>query len=85
MIDCGNLTAPKGGQIMFTPGVAATTDSGLNAVAAYSCNEGYNLDGDQIRTCQGSGEWTRAAPTCICELYPILYRVMNVTYFNFVQ
>ena len=38
VIDCGNLTDPEGGQIMFTPGVVATTDSGLDAVATYSCN-----------------------------------------------
>ena len=69
---------------MLTPGVVVTADSGLNAVAAYSCNEGYSLDGDQMRTCQRNGEWTGAAPTCICKLYPILHlRVMKVTYFNF--
>ena len=53
---------------MLTPGVVMTADSGLNAVATYSCDEGYNLDGGQTRTCQGSGEWTGAAPTCTCKL-----------------
>ena len=53
--------------ITFTPGVVATTDSGLDAVATYSCNEGYNLTGDEIRTCQGSGQWDGAAPNCICK------------------
>ena len=53
---------------MFTPGVVMTTDTGLNAEATYSCDEGYSLDGDQTRTCQGNREWTGAAPTCICKL-----------------
>ena len=67
VIDCGNLTDPEGGQIMFTPGVVATTDSGLDAVATYSCNARYNLTGDGIRTCQGGGQWDGAAPNCICK------------------
>ena len=66
MIDCGGLANPEGGQIMLTPGVVMTVDTGLNAVATYSCDEGYNVDGDQTRTCQRSGEWTGAAPTCTC-------------------
>ena len=52
---------------MFTPGVVTTTDSGLDAVANYSCNEGYNLDGNEIRTCQGNGQWDGAAPNCTCK------------------
>ena len=68
MIECERLTAPERGQIMLTPGVVMIVDTGLNAEATYSCDEGYNLDGDQTRTCQGSGEWTGAAPTCTCKL-----------------
>ena len=66
MIECERLTAPERGQITFTPGVVMTADTGLNAVATYSCDEGYNLDGDQTRTCQGNREWTGVAPTCTC-------------------
>ena len=67
MIDCGNLTAPEDGQIAFTPGVVMTIETGLNAVANYTCNEGYNLLGDEMRTCQVDGQWAGAEPTCTCK------------------
>ena len=57
-MDCGNLTDPDNGQVDHTPG----TTIGRNA--AYSCNTGYNLVGDSIRTCQATGEWNGSAPTC---------------------
>ena len=40
-------------------------DTIFNSVATYSCNDGYNLvDGDMMRTCLASGNWSGAAPTC---------------------
>ena len=77
VIDCGRLTAPEGGQIMLIPGVAVTTDTGLNAVATYSCDEGYNINGDQTRTCQGSGERTGATPTCICKFFIVYFTLKS--------
>ena len=41
--------------------------TGLNAVAIYTCNEGYNRIGDAMRTCQLNGEWDGAEPTCSCK------------------
>ena len=68
MIDCGDLTDPEGGQIIFTSGIVATIDTGLNAVAMYACSEGYSLVGDVIRTCQANGLWDGAEPSCTCKL-----------------
>ena len=56
--DCGSLTDPDNGQVTLTAG----TTVGRNA--SYSCNTGYNLVGDSIRTCQASGFWSGNAPTC---------------------
>ena len=36
-------------------------------MASYSCSEGYDLDGDMIRTCQANGQWDGTDPTCMCE------------------
>ena len=57
-MDCGNLTNPSNGQVDHTAG----TTFGENAT--YSCNTGYNLVGDNIRTCQVTGNWSGNAPTC---------------------
>ena len=67
MIDCGDLTDPEDGQVIFTPGVVATIDTGLVAVATYTCSEGYSLVGDATRTCQANSQWDGAEPSCMCE------------------
>ena len=69
MIDCGNLTDPDGGQVTFTPGMVATIDTGLDAIANYTCSEGYDLVGDAVRTCQADGQWDGGEPTCMCKQY----------------
>ena len=67
MINCGNLTDPDDGQVAITPGVVETIDTGLGAVAAYTCIEGYSLVGDSVRTCHDTGEWDGTEPTCMCK------------------
>ena len=57
-VDCGSLTDPANGQVTL---IAGTT---FGKTATYSCNTGYNLVGDSIRTCQSSGNWSGSAPTC---------------------
>ena len=37
-----------------------------NSTATYTCESGYQLTGDQTRTCQNSGLWSGQAPRCIC-------------------
>ena len=36
----------------------------LDNSVRYICRSGYNLIGDKQRTCEGSGEWSGAAPRC---------------------
>ena len=67
VIDCGGLSDPEEGRVTFNPGVVATIDTGLDAVATYVCNDGYDLVGDELRTCQGNGLWSGAEPTCMCK------------------
>ena len=64
MIDCGNLTDPESGQVTYTPGVVMTIETGLDAIANYTCSEGYNLVGDSLRTCQANEEWAGTEPNC---------------------
>ena len=68
VIDCGGLPDPGDGQVTFTPGAVVSVDTGLNAVATYTCSEGYSLDGDVMRTCQANGQWDGAEPSCTRKL-----------------
>ena len=66
MIDCGGPIDPEGGDVTVTPGVGSI-QTGLNAVAIYTCSEGYDLVGNAVRTCQANGQWDVAAPNCLCK------------------
>ena len=68
VIDCGGLAEPDDGRITFAPGAVVYIDTGLNAVATYTCSEGYSLVGDAIRTCQANSMWDRAEPSCTGKL-----------------
>ncbi len=37
---------------------------GLDTVATYICNTGYNLNGETTRTCGSDGSWSGSAPVC---------------------
>ena len=57
-VDCGTLTDPDNGWVTLTAGTT------LGQTATYSCNTGYNLEGNRTRTCQATGNWSESAPTC---------------------
>ena len=62
-MDCGNLTNPANGQVSHTAGTT------FGQTATYSCNTGYNLVGDNTRTCEAGGMWSGSEPTCQSMLY----------------
>ena len=57
-VECGTLTNPTNGQVTYT---GRTT---FGQTATYSCNRGYNLVGDNTRTCQANGVWSGSIPIC---------------------
>ena len=63
--NCPPLDDPANGRV-DVPG----TTVGSNAT--YSCDTGYELDGDKVRTCQMSRTWSGSAPVCRCEFNVIL-------------
>ena len=56
-MDCNALTDPANGQV-------STNGTTFGQTATYSCNTGYNLVGDNTRTCQAIGYWSGSEPTC---------------------
>ena len=62
VVDCGSLFAPENGTLTINGTTFAST-------ANYSCNEGYNITGDEMRTCQENGSWIGQDPACQSECF----------------
>ena len=66
-ITCSTLDAIPNGAIVYSPDTIDPFDFETNAT--YSCNEGFYLEGESIRTCIGdgssvSGVWNGITPVC---------------------
>ena len=57
-VNCDTLADSTNGRVSHTGGTT------FGQTANYSCNTGYRLVGDNIRTCQATGEWSGSVPTC---------------------
>ncbi|XP_064397056.1 sushi, von Willebrand factor type A, EGF and pentraxin domain-containing protein 1-like isoform X3 [Halichondria panicea] len=55
---CPSLSNPANGIVDLSQGTS------LNAVATYSCNVGYRLEGTGQRTCGSEGGWSDTQPVC---------------------
>ncbi|XP_076046526.1 sushi, von Willebrand factor type A, EGF and pentraxin domain-containing protein 1-like [Oratosquilla oratoria] len=56
-VDCGIPEGPENGEV-------ENTHTEYGAQALYYCNEGYQLFGNDTRTCLASGEWSDNMPQC---------------------
>ena len=54
---CEELQNPTNGQVFMT-------GQSIGSTATYTCDSGYELIGDDRRTCE-DGEWTGQEPTCV--------------------
>ena len=54
-VDCGDLTDPDNGAV-------SVSGTAYNSLATYSCNSGYVLMGDDMRTCLDTGLWSGSTP-----------------------
>ena len=59
IIDCGTLSNPTNGNVALVNG-----DTQYGAIATYSCNSGYTLNGNTDRQCLSNGQWNASNPTC---------------------
>lgn len=57
-IVCPNLQVPLNGSIHYSDA------TNYNSEAAYSCNTGYILRGNKVRTCTNLANWDGTDPTC---------------------
>ena len=62
VVNCGSLNDPENGKV-------TVKDTFLGSVANYSCDPGYALIGDAMRTCLGDGTWFGNQPTCTSKYF----------------
>ena len=63
IVGCPMLTDPSNGMVSCSlgdDGVATIEDT-----CSYTCNTGYVLTGNAMRTCGSGGMWDGSGPTCI--------------------
>ena len=66
MVNCGSLEDPDNGQVDFS-------NTTFESTANYTCDLGYNLNGNSTRTCEANGEWSENLPSCEREWLKYLY------------
>ena len=64
VVDCGDLPDPANGQVSHP-------QTNFSSNATYSCNLGYILIGNSVRTCQSNGTWSGNEPVCESKLAEI--------------
>ncbi|XP_060562326.1 CUB and sushi domain-containing protein 3-like, partial [Ruditapes philippinarum] len=58
-VSCEEISAPSSGSF-------AISSNGTESTVTYSCNTGYILVGEGVRSCNSSGQWTSNTPECVC-------------------
>ena len=56
-MDCPELESPQNGTVTQEERIYPNE-------AEYSCDDGFELEGEAVRMCQIDGEWTGEAPIC---------------------
>ena len=79
--ECGVLPSPTNGQVSHPNGRT------IGQTATYTCNTGYNLEGDSTRMCQATGMWSRSEPTCTRMFWHLVLKNNSLFYYakNFIS
>ncbi len=70
VINCVSLPSLTNGMIVYSPDLSEPFSYGT--LATFSCNDGFQLDGSNLRTCTGDdsvtiGSWGDPSPACVRE------------------
>ena len=63
-VNCSELEHPRNGKVVYE-----LQERTFRSKAHYTCNDGFDLLGDEYRTCQASRSWSGNAPLCECEVF----------------
>ena len=61
VIDCGDAGTPANGDTM-------QTNTTFGSIVNHTCNEGFNLTGEDQRECLETGNWSTPLPMCVSKL-----------------
>ena len=61
-MDCGLLPNITNGMLSYNP--QGQDQTLVDATVTYTCDTGYTLNGNSMRTCQTGGAWSGSDPTC---------------------
>ena len=61
VVTCGDPGTPSNGQRQLS-------GQNFGTEVTYTCDEGYELEGSQRRTCEARGEWSGELPQCKSKL-----------------
>ena len=59
-INCGNPGTPSNGQ-------RHGSDFSFGATVRFTCNHGYELNGENSIKCEATGDWSHPTPKCDCK------------------
>ena len=63
LVTCSSLTSPSNGRINCLLGGNGIPNP--EETCTVTCNTGYELMGNSIRTCQNNGTWTGISAACL--------------------
>ena len=59
VLECIDLNDPPNGEVTLP------MERIVGSEATYTCNEGFSLSGNSVRSCQTDGQWSGGVPTCV--------------------
>ncbi|XP_053399292.1 CUB and sushi domain-containing protein 3-like [Mercenaria mercenaria] len=59
-VSCDEIVAPASGSFVIS-------SNGTVSTVSYNCDTGYNIVGDETRSCTANGQWTSGTPECVCD------------------
>jgi CUB/sushi domain-containing protein len=70
VVMCPTLLDPLNGNVLWT-------NFSVNGTATYTCNGGFELVGNEMRTCLSDGVWNNEEPVCTAIMCPTLPDPLN--------
>ena len=83
---CPSLGSLSNGQVSYDSNPDDDGQHPVNAIATFSCEEGFYLDTEyNTTTCQESGNWNQSTPACTGNITLCSFKLFNLQYMSLFQ